>query len=97
MPDKFLWRRGGIIYQIYPRSFAYFDNDGIGNLQRIINKSYNLQSPGIDAIWLSPIFPSPFLISGTMSPITAAANYPITYPKVNGVHPSTSAPHIQVG
>jgi len=59
MENDFLWWRDGIIYQIYPRSFADSNNDGIGDLQGIIGKLDYLQSLGIDAIWLSPIFPSP--------------------------------------
>ncbi len=59
MTKDFLWWRDGIIYQIYPRSFADSNDDGIGDLQGIIGKLDYLQSLGINAIWLSPIFPSP--------------------------------------
>ncbi len=59
MKKNFLWWRDGIIYQIYPRSFADSNNDGIGDLQGIISKLDYLQELGIDAIWLSPIYPSP--------------------------------------
>ena len=59
MSIDFLWWRDGIIYQIYPRSFADANNDGIGDLQGIINKLDYLKELGIDAIWLSPIYPSP--------------------------------------
>jgi len=55
----FLWWRDGIIYQIYPRSFADSNNDGLGDLPGIINKLDYLSNLGIDAIWLSPIYPSP--------------------------------------
>ena len=58
MQQDFLWWRDGIIYQIYPRSFADSKDDGIGDLQGIIGKLDYLKSLGIDAIWLSPIFPS---------------------------------------
>jgi alpha-glucosidase len=54
----FLWWRDGVIYQIYPRSFSDSNNDGIGDLQGIIEKLDYLQALGIDAIWLSPINPS---------------------------------------
>ena len=54
-----LWWRDGIIYQIYPRSFADSNDDGIGDLTGITSKLDYLQDLGIDAIWLSPIFPSP--------------------------------------
>ncbi len=59
MKKDFLWWRDGIIYQIYPRSYADTQNDGIGDLQGIINKLGYIQDLGVDAIWLSPIYPSP--------------------------------------
>ena len=59
MHKDFLWWRDGIIYQIYPRSFADSNADGIGDLPGIISKLDYLQELGIDAIWLSPIYPSP--------------------------------------
>lgn len=59
MKKDFLWWRDGIIYQIYPRSFADTNNDGIGDLPGIISKLDYLAQLGIDAIWLSPIYPSP--------------------------------------
>ncbi len=59
MNNDFLWWRDGIIYQIYPRSFADSNNDGIGDLPGIISKLDYLQGLGVDAIWLSPIYPSP--------------------------------------
>jgi alpha-glucosidase len=57
--DEFLWWRDGVIYQIYPRSFADSNGDGIGDLPGIISRLDYLASLGIDAIWLSPIYPSP--------------------------------------
>ncbi len=59
METDYLWWRDGIIYQIYPRSFADSNGDGIGDLQGIIGKLDYLEGLGIDAIWLSPIYPSP--------------------------------------
>ncbi|GLQ53039.1 alpha-glucosidase [Devosia nitrariae] len=53
------WWRGGIIYQVYPRSFQDSDGDGIGDLPGIISRLDHIASLGVDAIWLSPIFPSP--------------------------------------
>jgi Glycosidases len=53
------WWKTGVIYQIYPRSFYDANGDGIGDLQGIIRKLDYLQWLGIQAIWISPIFPSP--------------------------------------
>jgi alpha-glucosidase len=54
-----LWWKTGVIYQIYPRSFADGNGDGIGDLRGIIDRLDYLSRLGIDAIWLSPIYPSP--------------------------------------
>ena len=54
-----LWWRDGIIYQIYPRSFADSNGDGVGDLPGLTSRLDYLQWLGVDAIWLSPIFPSP--------------------------------------
>jgi len=59
MPNDFLWWRDGVVYQIYPRSFADSNGDGIGDLPGITGKLDYLADLGIDAIWLSPINPSP--------------------------------------
>ena len=56
--DKDWWRHG-IFYQIYPRSFRDSDGDGVGDLRGIIARLPYLKSLGVDAVWLSPIFPSP--------------------------------------
>jgi len=53
------WWRYGIFYQIYPRSFQDSDADGVGDIKGIIDRLPYLQDLGVDAIWLSPIFPSP--------------------------------------
>ncbi|MFX1533711.1 MAG: alpha-amylase family glycosyl hydrolase [Promethearchaeota archaeon] len=53
------WWQKGIIYQIYPRSFKDENNDGIGDLEGIISKLDYLKWLGVDAIWLSPHYPSP--------------------------------------
>ena len=53
------WWRNGIFYQVYPRSFQDTDADGVGDLRGIIERLPYLESLGIDAVWLSPIFPSP--------------------------------------
>jgi alpha-glucosidase len=54
-----LWWRGGVIYQIYPRSFADGNGDGIGDLAGITRRLDHVASLGVDAIWLSPFFKSP--------------------------------------
>ncbi|WP_445492174.1 alpha-amylase family glycosyl hydrolase [Rhodopseudomonas sp. RCAM05734] len=54
-----VWWQAGTIYQIYPRSFQDANGDGIGDLTGIIGRLPYLTRLGVDAIWLSPIFPSP--------------------------------------
>ena len=58
MVDDLWWQRG-IFYQIYPRSFQDSNGDGIGDLKGIQQRLPYLSRLGIDAVWLSPIFPSP--------------------------------------
>ena len=53
------WWRSGVIYQIYPRSFADANGDGMGDLKGITQRLSSLASLGIDAIWLSPFYRSP--------------------------------------
>lgn len=53
------WWRGAVIYQIYPRSFQDSNGDGIGDLPGILSRLDYLRWLGIDAIWISPIYPSP--------------------------------------
>ncbi|MBA2333109.1 MAG: DUF3459 domain-containing protein, partial [Actinobacteria bacterium] len=53
------WWREGVIYQIYPRSFADSNGDGIGDLRGAIERLDYLEWLGVDGIWLSPIHPSP--------------------------------------
>jgi len=53
------WWRSGTIYQIYPRSFADANGDGMGDLPGITSRLKNLASLGVDAIWLSPFYTSP--------------------------------------
>src|SRR5581483_7897482 len=56
--EAFWWQRG-VIYQIYPRSFQDSNGDGIGDLAGITQRLDYLKWLGIDALWISPIFPSP--------------------------------------
>jgi alpha-glucosidase len=56
--DDHWWQRC-VFYQIYPRSFQDSDGDGVGDLRGIIDRLPYLRRLGVDAIWLSPIYPSP--------------------------------------
>jgi alpha-glucosidase len=53
------WWRSAVIYQIYPRSFADGNGDGIGDLPGILHKIDYVASLGVDAVWISPFFKSP--------------------------------------
>jgi len=53
------WWQHAVFYEVYPRSFADSNNDGIGDLNGITSKMDYLQKLGIDAIWITPCFPSP--------------------------------------
>jgi alpha-glucosidase len=57
--QRALWWQAGVIYQIYPRSFQDSNGDGIGDLRGITQRLSYLVELGVDAIWLTPIFPSP--------------------------------------
>jgi alpha-glucosidase len=57
--DSHLWWQNGVIYQIYPRSFMDSNGDGVGDLPGIRSRLDYVQWLGVDAIWISPIFPSP--------------------------------------
>ena len=62
------WWLDGVVYQVYPRSFADSNGDGVGDLQGIIDHLDHLAGEpdllGVDAIWLSPIYVSPMLDGG---------------------------------
>ncbi len=53
------WWQNAVFYEIYPRSFADSNNDGIGDLNGITSKLDYLRELGVDAIWITPCFPSP--------------------------------------
>jgi alpha-glucosidase len=53
------WRRGGVIYQIYPRSFLDTNGDGIGDLEGIAAKLPYIARLEVDGVWLCPFYPSP--------------------------------------
>jgi alpha-glucosidase len=53
------WWKGAVVYQVYPRSFCDSDGDGIGDLPGVLSRLDYIQALGVDAVWLSPIHPSP--------------------------------------
>src|SRR5687767_12284931 len=53
------WWRGAVIYQIYPRSFADSDGDGVGDLQGITEKLDHVEQLGVDGVWILPFVKSP--------------------------------------
>jgi alpha-glucosidase len=57
--DEHDWWKRGIIYQVYPRSFQDSNGDGVGDLPGILSRLDYLVALGVDAIWISPIYPSP--------------------------------------
>ena len=59
VPFRQPWWRGALLYQVYPRSFADSDGDGVGDLNGIRGRLDYLESLGIDGLWLTPTFPSP--------------------------------------
>ncbi len=57
-PDD-VWWRTAVVYQVYPRSFADGDGDGVGDLRGVLSRLDHLSALGVDVLWLSPIYPSP--------------------------------------
>ncbi|MFN3667847.1 MAG: alpha-glucosidase [Brevundimonas sp.] len=53
------WWRGAVIYQVYPRSFADANGDGVGDLRGVASRLDHIASLGVDAVWISPFFTSP--------------------------------------
>src|ERR1700753_1026690 len=56
--DQLWWKRA-VVYQVYPRSFADSDGDGLGDLRGLADHLDHLAGLGVDVIWLSPVYPSP--------------------------------------
>ena len=63
-PTNKKWWHDKVAYQIYPKSFLDTNGDGIGDLRGIISKLDYLKELGVDIIWLSPIYKSPFVDQG---------------------------------
>src|SRR5512138_2492344 len=55
----YVWWQRGIIYQVYPRSFMDANGDGVGDLRGVLSRLDYFEWLGMDALWLSPIYPSP--------------------------------------
>ena len=62
-PDQSWWRNA-VVYQIYPRSFADGNNDGTGDVRGMIERLDYLRDLGVDAVWVSPWYPSPMADGG---------------------------------
>ena len=60
----FVWWQTGAIYQIYPLSFMASNGDGIGDLPGVTSRLEYCHWLGVNAIWLSPIYPSPMIDFG---------------------------------
>ena len=60
MSEKTNWYKDAVVYHIYPLSFMDSNNDGIGDLRGIISRLDHIQELGATAIWLSPVYPSPW-------------------------------------
>jgi alpha-glucosidase len=56
--DAAAWWRQAVVYQVYPRSFADADGNGLGDLRGIVSRADYLAELGVDAVWLSPFYPS---------------------------------------
>ena len=59
METRLTWWQRGVIYHVYPRSFLDTDGDGVGDLPGITRGLQHLAWLGVDAVWISPIYPSP--------------------------------------
>ncbi|MFQ6171578.1 glycoside hydrolase family 13 protein [Oryzobacter sp. R7] len=64
VPPRAPWWPEAVVYQIYPRSFADANGDGVGDLRGVTDRVPYLAALGIDAVWLSPFYPSPLADGG---------------------------------
>ena len=58
------WWKSAVVYQVYPRSFADSDGDGVGDLGGILQRLDHLERLGVDVVWLSPVYRSPMADGG---------------------------------
>ena len=64
IPTPHDWWKSAVVYQVYPRSFADSNGDGIGDVRGIIEPLDHLVALGVDALWISPWYPSPLADGG---------------------------------
>ena len=64
IPTTHDWWKSAVVYQVYPRSFADSNGDGIGDVRGIIEHLDHLVALGVDALWISPWYPSPLADGG---------------------------------
>ena len=62
------WWEDAVVYEVYPRSFADADGDGVGDLPGLRSRLGYLADLGVDAVWLTPFYPSPLADGGLLYP-----------------------------
>ena len=89
---KNAWWQKGVIYQVYPRSFQDAGADGVGDLRGILARLDYLVELGVDAVWVSPFYPSPMADFGydvsdyTGSRSAVSARWPTSMQLLAGAH-----------
>jgi alpha-glucosidase len=66
-----VWWEDAVVYEVYPRSFADADGDGVGDLPGLSSRLGYLADLGVDAVWLTPFYPSRWPTAATTSATTA--------------------------